>query len=517
MPGAILYAGSRRMLRRAIGALIIALLAASLADAATLYVNNSGSPACSDATAKASNSAGSPWCTMGRAAWGNATRSTPSSGEAASAGDVVLVTAGTYDTTQGSENDNDTTYNPANSGTAGNLIEFRAVGTVTLTLSGGTWGAMIGASSRNYIKWNGFTIDEANARCQMDSGTVVVESSTGVVITNNVLTGNMTGSDGAGTSQDHNSNHSGVRLNAATATTISNNTITNYHTSPNYPTTGVNRENGNGIETYNSYGGFDFTHNTISNVGTGMFIKEMISGALDGTNLIRFNKITTTTHGAGITLHRFGSGTHTYQVTQNLIRAATDGAIKLKAFDGTEGPRNATIANNTIVGTLAGGSESGINVNGGLITADAGIKVYNNIFYNTSFGLYSGSQGIAAVGADADIDTEHNVYYSHTNMANLNGTSYTLATWKSGSGQDSVSPVGASSDPLFVDTASHNYKLQGESPYLAQGVDILDLDGDASTSDNIPAGAYITGSETIGVETASASMNVVFGLFNLRH
>lgn len=477
---------------------LLCVFSISVAEAATLYVNNSGSPACSDATAKASNASGSPWCTVGRAAWGNATRATPSASEAASAGDVVLVTAGTYDTAQGSQNDNDTTYNPANSGTAGNLIEFRAVGTVVLTLSGGTWGSVIGASSRNYIKWNGFTINEANARTQMDSGTVVVESSTGVVITNCVLTGNLTGSSGAGVSQNHNSNHSGIRLNAATATTLSNNTITGYQT------TVVNGENGNGIEVYNSYGGFDFTHNTISSVGTGIFVKEMTSGAMDGTNRIRFNKITTTSPGAGITMHRLASGTHTYQITQNLIRSAQDGGVKLKAFDGTEGPRNTSIVNNTIVGALAGGSESGININGSFVTADAGIKVYNNIFYNTSFGLYSGSQGIGAM-LDADIDLEHNVYYSHTNMANLNGTTYTLATWKSGSGQDEVAPAAGSSDPVFVNTGSHDYRLQGSSPYLSQGVDILDLDGDTSTVDNIPAGAYLTGNETIGVEGAAGS------------
>lgn len=484
---------------------LLCVFSLSVAEAATLYVNNSGSPACSDATNKASNASGSPWCTVGRAAWGNATRATPSASEAASAGDVVLVTAGTYDTTQGSQNDNDTTYNPANSGTAGNLIEFRAVGAVVLTLSGGTWGSVIGASSRNYIKWNGFTIDEANARTQMDSGTVVVESSTGVVITNCVLTGNLTGSSGAGVSQNHNSNHSGIRLNAATATTLSNNTITGYQT------TVVNGENGNGIEVYNSYGGFDFTHNTISSVGTGIFVKEMTSGAIDGTNRIRFNKITTTSPGAGITLHRMASGTATYQVTQNLIRGAQDGAVKLKAFDGTEGPRAASIVNNTFVGALAGGSESGVNVNGGLITADAAIKIYNNIFYNTTTGIYSQSQGIAAVGADADIDTEHNVYYSHTNMADLNGTTYTLATWKSGSGQDQVAPAAGSSDPVFVNTGTHDYRLQGSSPYLSQGVDILDLDGDTSTVDNVPAGAYITGNETIGVEVASSGTSVISG------
>ena len=37
------------------------------------------------------------------------------------------------------------------------------------------------------------------------------------------------------------------------------------------------------------------------------------------------------------------------------------------------------------------------------------------------------------------------------------------------------------------------------SPYLQQGVDILDLDGDGDTTNLIAAGAYITGDEMIGL------------------
>ena len=37
---------------------------------------------------------------------------------------------------------------------------------------------------------------------------------------------------------------------------------------------------------------------------------------------------------------------------------------------------------------------------------------------------------------------------------------------------------------------------------MTQGVDALDLDGDSSTSDNIPAGAYLTNLETIGIDSA---------------
>jgi Right handed beta helix region len=467
-------------------------------EAATLYVNNSGSPGCDDATVKASNSAGSPWCTIGRASWGNATRATPSSGEAAAAGDIVSVTAGTYSTSQGSEDDNDSTYSPVNSGSAGNLITFRASGTVTLTYTGGTWGAMIGANGVDYIKWDGFTIDEANAPAEMDSGAATLNDTTGSIITNCRLIGNLSGKSPAGATQDHNSNHSGIRFNLSTDITASNNTISNYYT------TVVNGENGNGVESYDSYG-ITIEHNTIYDTGSGIFIKQHILGALNGTNRIRLNKITDSGPGGGITLHRFRAGSHVYHVTQNLIRNAAGGGIKFRDFDGTDGPRNISVVNNTIVGTLAGGAESGLVLRGAWPTGDAANFYYNNLVYNTSSGLYSETQAISIASDAADIDIEHNVYYSVTNVGSFSGTTYTLATWKSGSGQDQAAPAASTSDPVFVNAGTHDYRLQGSSPFLTQGVDILDLDGDASTSDAIPVGAYITGNETIGFEGAVVS------------
>src|SRR3990167_5050929 len=102
------------------------------AQAKLLYVNNGGSPSCSDNTSYAANDAAHPWCSLLRATWGNTTRTGPSTpSEAAQAGDTVYVTAGTYQTT--SFNSREPVYNPANSGTAGNRIVFQAVGTVTLT------------------------------------------------------------------------------------------------------------------------------------------------------------------------------------------------------------------------------------------------------------------------------------------------------------------------------------------------------------------------------------------------
>src|SRR5687768_6290897 len=79
----------------AIGALAVVL--PSVAYAKTLYVD---AAAGDDSVSYANNSAATPWSTIGRAAWGSTARSSPNASEAAQAGDVVIISAGTY-TTQG--------------------------------------------------------------------------------------------------------------------------------------------------------------------------------------------------------------------------------------------------------------------------------------------------------------------------------------------------------------------------------------------------------------------------------
>lgn len=106
----------------------ISLSWARNSEAKNLYVNSATG---NDATTYANNDADNPWATIGRAAWGNADRTASNASEAAQAGDVVLVGAGTYLTT-GTDIRYDPVLNPINSGTAGSPITFRAVGLVTI-------------------------------------------------------------------------------------------------------------------------------------------------------------------------------------------------------------------------------------------------------------------------------------------------------------------------------------------------------------------------------------------------
>jgi len=92
-------------------------------------------------------------------------------------------------------------------------------------------------------------------------------------------------------------------------------------------------------------------------------------------------------------------------------------------------------------------------------------------------------------------------------------TPFSFATWRSSAYdfQDAHSTSGV--NPLFVNAAVRNFRLctavgvpsadcTGASPALNAGIDILDLNHNGSTTDVIPAGAYITGNERIGRTTA---------------
>lgn len=482
--------------------LFCTLVLVSHVEAATLYVNNSGSPACSDATNKASNASGSPWCTIGRAAWGSTNRAAPNTSEAATAGDTVLITAGTY-STAGTNSRYEVAYNSANSGSAGNPITYRCATdlacTLTLSSSGGPvigacgTGGGCGMGAVDYITWRGFVIDEANAPSRSDTGPVVFVSTTGSKLEYSHLDGN--GNPGFG------DNHTGVRIEGSSSITVSNNIIHDFTTS------GVSAHNGAGVMVYESYN-LTIEHNEIYQSGSGVFIKQQIAGgAVASSNYVRLNLV----YGSGacvdgILMHRMASSAALYYITQNIVYGCEYSGIALRSFDATEGPYNVDIVNNTVDNASTGGA---INLQGALI-ANENARVFNNILYGSNAGLYSQNVNITEASVVSRYESEHNVFYGNTNAVEISNAghtgsaTYTVATWKSGSSQDSVAPAAGSSDPLFVNATTHNYRLQGGSPYLSQGVDVLDLDGDSSTSDNIPAGSYITGTETIGVEPVDA-------------
>ena len=106
-------------------------------EAKTLYVDPNGN----DAVTYANNGPTTPWQSIGRAAWGTTSRFSGDPSQAARAGDVIRIAAGTYATagltTGGGGARQDVAYNPVNNGTAGSPIRFECVGVCVLTFSSG--------------------------------------------------------------------------------------------------------------------------------------------------------------------------------------------------------------------------------------------------------------------------------------------------------------------------------------------------------------------------------------------
>src|SRR5687768_1637654 len=216
-----------------------------------------------DSVSYADNSATRPWRTIGRAAWGSVTRGAPNAGEAARAGDVVHVHAGTYVTignlTGGGGGRWDVAYNPVNEGRAGAPIRFQCeAGACVLTYSSGA-GPMVGSYQRDYIEWSGFTISETTAPTRSDTGPVTFHDAIGGSIENSVLTGNPAASARGG------DNYTGVRLEDASGVRIAHNVIRDYGGQ-------TGDRNHAGIETYRSYP-VTIENNLIENCASGIYMK----------------------------------------------------------------------------------------------------------------------------------------------------------------------------------------------------------------------------------------------------
>lgn len=465
--------GNWMLIRAALLIAAFATLFPVVAEAKSLYVNNSGSPSCADSTTYAVNSSSSPWCTIGRAAWGSTNPNVPNASQAAQAGDTVNIAAGTYTTTNKGASSGrwEVALNPANSGTSGAPITFRGIGTVNIYLAPGLIGPTIGANSKDHIVWDNVRIDEQTAQgaSTPDTGPVVFHVTTGSKILNSTI---------RGTYRGWGDNYNGIRLEAVNGVHIANNTI--------YGVTGNWSTNDAGIMMYDTANSL-IENNYIHSSHTGIFIKGEHSG--DGwpqqNNTVRFNWIENCSLG-GITLI-YGNGSMIYQ---NIFKDNVGG---VGITDWAGGSANITIANNTFVHSGGAANSSAYVVKGYANLQN--VRIYNNIFY----GPFYEAVNLGASVAIGDQRIEHNLYYGYQSFGSLNGQQISFATWKNSYNKDNASPAGTTNNPLFVDSTL--FKLQAGSPARTIGIDILDLDNNGSTTNIIPAGAYISGNEVIGLTT----------------
>jgi hypothetical protein len=472
-----------------ISRLFVALvwLLPALAGAKALFVNNSGTPACSDSTSYAANDSSRPWCTIGRATWGTTNPMTFNSSEAARAGDTVNIMSGSYVTpgrnTTGSSCRWTVALQSANSGTSGNPVTYRGIGAVNISLAAGYYGPTIGSSdSRNHIVWDNVRIDEQTAQgssCR-DTGPVVFNTCIGCKLLNSSV---------RGTYRTWGDNYNAVRIEGAREITVANNVLSNI--------TGNFGHNSAAIMSYDAENVL-IEHNYIHSNVTGIYIKGDHAGDAwpQATHTVRYNRFANNSN-KGIFVY---AGVN-HSIYQNLVIDSPQ-AIVLNVNSATT--VNTRIANNTIVATTptsVGISLEGANPAGGL--------VHNNIIY----GPFSESMNLG-LQTPGGMTFEHNVYFGFGSWGSAGGSVIAFSTWQGTYGRDRASPAGIVTNPLFAETTT--YKLQAASPARTRGIDILDLNGNGDSNDVIPAGAYVTGNEIIGPTTGGPAGGVLPAPTNLR-
>jgi hypothetical protein len=475
--------------------LLFLLIFPCAVSAKILYVNNSGSPACSDNTTYASNSSTSPWCSLLRATWGNTTRTGSStSSQAAQAGDLVLVSAGTYQTTN--FNNSQPVYLPANNGTLGNPIIFRAVGTVELTTTGAPGSdvyndgsPIIGAwDSGSYSHWDGFTINQSNINYRGGYGLVEIRRD-GVEVTNCNIIGAYQPRYPWGGDQ-----HIGVFAQGGNdgpqlaGLVIRNCRISGF--------TGGNGRNDSAITMYWMDSAI-IENNEIFDSQTGIYAK---TSDYDSTSVVIRKNLFRNIAGDSVSMQSHAN----WRFYQNIFRDGGGFSFFPAIYqNGTDKPRWDYVVNNTFDNTSYG---IFFNDDGGCAYMNNN-HVKNNIFTNTGSTMIL-SECIQTTDLNPDdVHFNRNSYGVFTNFFQLGegGTYYSFSQWQGATfQQDANSLTGV--NPLYVNESANDFRLQAGSPVLSLGVDILDLDNDGNTSDTIPAGAYITGNEIIGVSTSSSSI-----------
>ena len=418
------------------------------------------------------------WQTIWRAAWGSTDRAAPNASEAAAAGDVVSIASGTYESTVNLGSRSAVLYTPVNQGTAGNPIRFVANGVVTLvarTLNG----PIIGSDSQDYIEWyadvtqghkwsilNDYVLDGTSA-----VGTVNIVSDTGSVVLWGANYCLIEGVEVDGNVGFFGSNYNGVRMESCIGCTVRNNIIHNFH----YQNSDADSS------CVHMYGGQDniVEHNEFYDANTVVRFKDTgttISPMQN--NHIRYNYIHHWYNAALGTslLTELNEGTNYFYQNLCINSYSTGFGIMMAGTESNDYWYNNTFYN------VAYGCNPGLGV---------GARYWNNIWHTVVNNVIfsDGGPGVATTA----IDCQHNVYYNYSgDFYNCTDGVKTFAQWKSSySGQEATSPISINDDPVFVTAGSNFHLNQGTSPCLALGRHPI-------SGDTIPAGCYITGSETIG-------------------
>lgn len=444
--------------------------------AKSLYVdvNNTN---CSDSTTYNNNTEILPWCSLGRAVWGNSNMNTPSTSQAAQAGDVVLVAEGIYATDNSTNSRFTPIYNPVNNGSSGNPITIQGQGVVFLRANNGAQ-PIIGTFERSYIVWDGFVLNETYIEPHSDTGPLVVWNSEFITIRNMQITGQ------APSYQD---NHNGIRIEGSENINIQNNIINNYDDYLPGMDMGMNNACFMAYESANVL----IEHNECHDSTTGFFIKgDHNTTSVDLKSFtIRYNYIHDVQNAIQFGVHTGASDcSDATEVYQNLIVNASLGGVVFIGYDNNT-PACVTVANNTMV-NIGDSSEAGGILFRPEFGSCRGLRFHNNLITESRAAVISWDPSFID---EPDTTFSHNNYYDNDTVAYIS-QARTLQYWQTNYSNDNNT---IEVDPQYTDANNGDYRTNNAA--LNVGLDILDLDNDELTNDAITIGAYITGNENIGL------------------
>jgi len=384
-------------------------------------------------------------------------------------------------------------FQPANSGTSGSPIvyvakyaaitldratiatnqnrsELRTDGTKDADSVRGTGGATYGASTRNYIIYDGIFVDMSNSHMIGDSGVITARASTGAEFRNFVIKGESTDCD---------SNCELYRSNGDTDTVISNALIYDYD---NVPTGGGLNQQGWVFVMYGAHN-YLIEHFELDNTDNGIFPKgTSSSGTVFNYGTIRYGIVHGVRQCARFNDFHASSLTEVHHV---LCYDYTEFGLGLTAE--TSSARNLLMHH--VTATSAAQSAIYVkNTTASNVTIRDCLFDYNNVGSSVQ-GFYAkeDTNALPTVNYNGYYNNGNTVYWSWNSTENPTHFS-TISSWRTAVSQEANSQV-LSSNP-FTNRASDDYTITGGHAALTA----------SSTGGEV--GAY-EGTYVIGVDLSS--------------
>lgn len=309
-------------------------------------------------------------------------------------------------------------------------------------------GPLAGTLGREHVVWDGFRIVERDSYAS-DTGPVVLWDSQDVALLH---------CDVEAATTFLYDNHNALRIEGTQRALVRSNRL---HGVQPIEIEHNNPQNHAAIMIYT---GTDLVleHNEIYDSYTGVFPKGGTSG-----HRIRYNLVRDTTKAFRVSNHA------DVAIYGNVVRDTR------LAFQGAEDNTNLRIFNNVVYRSYSGLSNwFGIE----------GVDLFNCVFSEVV-------RPVDLEGAAGTFTMHHNAYHDAHDFILENRDVGGFAAWQA-LGYD----TGSLEVPApFVDPAADDYHLVPGSPAAAGGRDLEDLDGDGDTTDAVPMGVYVTGTETIGL------------------